>query len=629
MNQRKAITYSLLAYTRSNTELINGPLDIFVPLIKRALSIMHKNGINSGKNISEIYEHSKKIYDMVFPLPVLKKILNIISTEINNTKEGAFILNKDDSFIISNYTFVEYDEVTRKREVQIKELEELFQKFCTASDYNIKKDESIFHFIEEHKITLAKYLSNSEVSEPHDYTKVVQFINYFKNITPVYDLIKSLYLGSILSEYIEYTPTTIAISTELLFDTNFIISLIDLNTSDSTITCNTLLDIAREHSYTLSILPETIDEIKNLLITKAENFQKSFMVKDIYTEDIYNACERRNITPVDLERIIDNIEQTIQDFGINIVDNIEEIREKALSSELFNYYSQKRRSKISAQHDTIATYYIRHKRNYKNVTKFVDVTCWFVNNAISHENNKANEKFYQPEIIRADDLLSIMWLSNPSVSKIISSDDISDIGLSSLLSLTFAESLPKTSIIRELEDNIRKYKDDIITDRDIIRLSTRIADSQLIDIEELNKLANEDVDAFVSKLQEESKKQAKIETERIESLSKIANTFTSKIEGIEKLEKKHEKEMRISASTKERNTQLTNAMKVKLKQEKLKNDKLIDGLAEKEIKKWKGDSIKYLIIFNIIYIIGTFILYALFTNLATSSVITLFGGLYT
>jgi O-succinylbenzoate synthase len=43
-----------------------------------------------------------------FPLQVLHKILNIISEQINNTKKGVYIPNKDGSCVISNYTFVEY-----------------------------------------------------------------------------------------------------------------------------------------------------------------------------------------------------------------------------------------------------------------------------------------------------------------------------------------------------------------------------------------------------------------------------------------------------------------------------------------------------------------------------------------
>lgn len=260
-------------------------------------------------------------------------------------------------------------------------------------------------------------------------------------------MIKSLYLGSILAEYIEFTPSKISMDTELLLDTNFIISLIDLNAPESTNTCNTLIDIAKKQGYRLSILPETINEIKYLLQAKAENYNKSFMVQKIYTEDIYNACDRRNLTKVDLERIIDNIEQVISDFGIKKITNHTLIVEEALKSDSYEFYKTKRQSEISAKHDAIALHYVRYKRGNQNIKDFIDVKCWFVNNAVSRNmiNNNHNKKF-QPEIIKADDLLSILWLSNPNINSLVSANNIANIGLSSLLSLTFTESLPKTSI---------------------------------------------------------------------------------------------------------------------------------------------------------------------------------------
>lgn len=36
MNKERAITYSLLAHIRNTGSLAKGPIDIFIPLIKRA-----------------------------------------------------------------------------------------------------------------------------------------------------------------------------------------------------------------------------------------------------------------------------------------------------------------------------------------------------------------------------------------------------------------------------------------------------------------------------------------------------------------------------------------------------------------------------------------------------------------
>lgn len=536
MNREKAITYSLLAHIRNTATLINGPLDIFVPLIKRAISKMNNDGIFSGESISEINTYSKSLYDIDFPIPVLRSILIIISSEVSEDEHGAFILNNDNSFSIANYTFTEFDESVRKRKTEIIKLEELFQDFCEKSKLEIQDSTSIFKFLERNKLSLSKYLSNTEVANGENYLVEVQFINYFKNIPTIYELLKSLYLGSILSEYIEFIPSNVEMNVELLLDTNFIISLLDLNTPESTHTCNTLVSITKEQGYKLSILQETIEEIKFLLGRKAEGLNKSFLVKNIYEEDIYNACERRGLTKMDLERIIDNIEVKILEYGIEKVLNSDQLRKDALASVDYEYYKGRRTANISAQHDALASYYVKEKRGHKKIKEFTDVSCWFVNNAISRGFGKNSyEKTFQPVIIKADDLLSILWLSNPQVSKLIPSEEMADIGLSSLVSLTFSESLPKTSIIREFEDNIQKYAKEDISSKDIIRVATRIADKQLIDVEELNQLADEDQELFVQRLEEEAAKQEEIEAVRTEALSEIVEKFKGEIEKLEEI----------------------------------------------------------------------------------------------
>ena len=50
MNKERAITYSLLAHIRNTGSLAKGPIDIFIPLVKRALSKMNNEGIFKGKN---------------------------------------------------------------------------------------------------------------------------------------------------------------------------------------------------------------------------------------------------------------------------------------------------------------------------------------------------------------------------------------------------------------------------------------------------------------------------------------------------------------------------------------------------------------------------------------------------
>lgn len=545
MIKDKAITYSLLAHIRNTGTLAKGPIDIFIPLIKRVLSEMNYRGIYEGKSLIEIQLVAKELYSIDFPIPVLKKILQEIANDLNTEDETAFYLYGDGAFSIKQYVFSDYEDVIQKKKSSIDEIENLFKNFCETSEIEGKKPESIFHFIEKNKYNLSKYISNSDEVINEDQTIEAQFVEYFKNIPSIYEVIKSIYLGSIIAGYIEYNSDDKKRDIELLLDTNFIVGLIDLNTPESTHTCRTLIEIAKQQNFKVRVLKITIEETQNLLHTKARYFDKSFLQKKVNPEDVYNACDRRNLNKIDLERIADNLESTIGKFGISTIYQ-KKLEGEAKISEDYNRLKNVRNSKQAALHDAIALLHIRKTRK-KKVRDFDKANAWFVNNSISSENDSHFlRKGYLPETIKADDLLNILWLSNPSVNKSIEGDDLAEIGLTSIISLTLNNNLPKSRILRELDDNIHKYAKEEISDADIIRVATRITSKQLKDIETLNDLAEKDKESFVKRLEEEALKQKRIEETRQQKLEDLFKHFTTKLDKLEKKQKSYtEKEKNI------------------------------------------------------------------------------------
>jgi len=557
MNKDRAITYSLLTHIRNTGTLANGPIDIFIPLIKRTLSKMNKEGVFKGKSLLEIKKASDKLYKIDFPIPVLKKILNEICKEINTDDITHFVLYNDGAFSLNQYSFTDYDELVNTQTVEINELEQLFNSFCETSELKIKNSESIFKFIEKNKFTLSKYISHNKDINGLDYSAEAQFIDFFKKFPLIYERIKSIYIGSIIAGYIEYNSESAERDVELLLDTNFIVGLIDLNTPESTHTCRTLIKVAKQQNFTIRILIDTIEETKNLLHVKADYFNKSFLQKKINQEDVYNACDRRNITKSDLERIADNLDATLNEFGITIIQNTDKLKKEAKFTEAYKKFKKVRRSEKSALHDSIAILYITKQRKNK-IKEFDKVNAWFVNNSISVEGGSIFLKNgYQPETIKADDLLNILWLSNPQVNESIKSNDLANIGLTSIISSTLNKNLPKSKIIRELDDNIHKYAKENISDTDVILVATRITNNQLKNIEELNQLANDDKVEFVRRLEEEANKQKQIENSRIENLEKLFNEFSIKTNELEKSKTDYnEKSGSIDSILRERDTKL-------------------------------------------------------------------------
>ncbi len=607
MNINKAITYSLLAHIRNSGTLIKGPVDVFVPLVKRILYILSKQGVSKGESIMEIKNCFDKNYLIDIPIPVLSIILERIASDANKSENGGFQLFIDKSFLIKDYVFDEFEEQLKSSQCEAEKVQELFLEFCKVSNYPIKDKTSIFDFIDKSKVSISKYLANVTAKNNHDYTIEAKFVEFFKPIDFAYNFIKKVYLGSILSCYLEYKTESIQINIELVLDTNFVVSLLDLNTPESTHTCNKLLEIGAKQGYKFTVLNDTIEETQSLLKHKANNFNSVFLQSRINPEDIYNACVRKKLNSNDLDRIGDNLESELNKKGVYVLPNTTKYRNSAKISKEYESLKMVRNSDKSALHDTIALHYVRERRG-KKIADFEKVNCWFVHNSNSHESDFKGKDTNllggnQPETIKGDELLNILWLSNPAITKNIGDDDVAEIGLSSLVAFSLNETLPKTAVIRELEDNIQKYADQEISDNDIILVSTRIVNRQLKNIQELNNLANLDSTAFVDRLKREAETQRNVEAQKHESLAKFMNQLQKQMLSLKSTEMDYNNQIKTSA---EREKFIENEANAKVaileqrllaeKEERIKNENKVreekrNLLINKEVKWWRTKSI--------------------------------------
>lgn len=594
---KRALAYSFLAHVRNSGTLVQGPLEIFVPLVKKGLHFMNvAKEQYKGESINEIRGVIFEKYNIDIPIPVLRTVLRYIANEVNK-KEHVFDLYNDDSFWIKEYIFEDYDSFLNRKEKEIESLQSLFYAFCKANGLPTQ-NVNIVKFIEKNKASLSYYISHKEETNGEDYTIEAKFVEYFRATPDIYEQIKDIYLGTIICSLLDYTPTNLKVDVDLLLDTNFVVSLLDLNTPESTHTCRKLIEVSKSLGFSLHVLIDTVDEIKGLLSFKANNFDNSVIQKYVNKEDIYNACSRHKYSKADLERICDNIEDSLAKYGILIIPHTEKLKNVARYSsdyaELKNYRSNHK----AALHDAMCLAYVREKRNGKSIRNFEDVNCWFVNNAISHDfDNEGIEKVLSatdssslPEIIKVDDLLNILWLSNPSMG-ILNDTDMVDIGLTSLVAFTLNKSLPKARIIKELDDNIQKYKDENISERDVFLLSTRIANGQIRNLEKLNELASSDTAAFNKAVKEEANKQNQIELERGKRLDDIIKKFIESIENLKehktRIDEKNEKlkidyEQKLAQKEKELRTKLATKVEEAKKEEKNHEQEIEQLKAEKQ-----------------------------------------------
>lgn len=254
------------------------------------------------------------------------------------------------------------------------------------------------------------------------------------------------------------------------------------------------------------------------------------------------------------------------------------------------------------------------------MTSFDQVNCWWVNNAISHDVETdgiftltSKRQYGMPEAIKVDDLLNILWLSSPNIN-IVATEEILEIGLTSLIAFTLNQNLPKARIVKELDDNIQKYKSENITDKDVLLLSTRIANGQIKDLEEINKLADEgNTSDFNRRIKEEAEKQKEIERRRDEKLSAIVNDFQRAITDIrshkKNIDKKYEDKINDNKSQYEESLKRKqiDIQDLSIENKKLNNEIRKDKREQyinKELLQWRKRAWFWFIPFIVLFLVG-------------------------
>jgi hypothetical protein len=510
LNAKRIATYSLLAHINNSTVGIKDLSEIFVPLVKRVVSRMSADGVSKGGSILEIKTLVDATYQFDIPFPLLTKIVKKISDEENTPDALNFAFHKDGSFIIKSFTFADYEEVMIDNDSEIELLNDGYQKYLRLNALEPSQQPTIFEFLDSNRLALSEYFAHKKALQPQtDFIVQANFVNSVKDIPKLFGVLRKVYLGSIITSYLEVDYGELKTNLEFILDTNFVISLLDLNSVGSTHTCRQIIEICKRLKYRVAILDVTVDETKALIHRTAETYETTFLAKKIDPESIYNACDRRNLQPTDLERLASKLEEILfSEFGVQLIANTEKFQNIARYSTEYIKYLEIRGSKLSALHDATAITYIKEKRG-KKAKKFEDATVWFVTNT-SHALSHLRTTDYLSEIIRAEDLVNLLWLTNPNVKAL----ETVEIGLTRMVSCAIENSLPSARVIKELDDNIQKYARERIAPEDIVRVAKKIANNTLVSLESLNKKAVESPEQFIKELQQISDRQKVDEQQR-------------------------------------------------------------------------------------------------------------------
>lgn len=555
-------TYALLGYLKETSPSKAAITELYIPLVKKALSdYASEKGLTEykGKSLEEISHKIKAIFDIEIPLPILAKIMESISKEIND--ETVFALYSDGAFIIKSYVFNSIDDIIDQEKNNIKKLAEDYRTYCNENGSHFDFDE-LKQFILAQQIEL---FTNKQ-SDLLDVSYVVpKYVQERMTNDSVFKIMGNIYLGGIIAAYLEQNITKKVTDAELLLDTNFFISLIDLNTEDAHHTCNQLFSLCQQLGYRFTMLNSTVNQIRVLLSNRINDFASCDFIGSVRCADVFNACIRKNLDKTGLERIKDNIQGLIKEKGIVIVHDaqIKDLIEKAKKSQEYKVLYKRRGNADSALNDTVAKFYVENKRG-QNVREFVDVKCWFLHNSFSPYDYSYGRKVHERYLISANELLVLLWLSSPAQGEQIKINDVTRGGLASYITKYRRSKMPTRDtlkVIKKRVDDAMSYG--LITEKDTFNLCIRMAEGHLTQEQVDESLIPESVtnEQFAAKLKDyssevEDKKQkqkqdadAKIDdlTKKLEEKDGQIKSLNNRIESIEKSNYQNSKDLFVNA----------------------------------------------------------------------------------
>ena len=480
---RLSLTYALLGHYKEKCNNANRSIwEIYLPMVKKAFYdyFVEKNITEiKGQAITELQQKIEEIFEIRFPIPVLRECMTILQEEIDDSSQ--FIIYQDNAFDVKFTAIQSVEELIKESEKRLSILENDFNSFCQvrsiSCDFNM-----LLKFINTMHIEM---MTNEMVNLQELNNAIPTYINTRKKNKEIFNLISNVYTGSLLSSYLSHKIQTPVAKVELLIDTNFFISLIDLNTEDAYITCQDLYKYCKDMGFYMTILPTTVEQIKILLTNRITDFSYKDYFGTIKTADIFAACKRKGIDRTQLETIRDKVEETLTKYDITILKEaqITQIVDRAKKSEAYKILKERRIHKDSALNDAIAIEYVSAKRG-NNCTSFSDVKCWFLHNSYGNFYRDPGVTIAKRTSIGAPELLTMLWMANPAQ---VNSTELSRIGLTSYVTKYMEQHLPSDNTLITIQKRAKRAQESgNITEIDFYNLCARMSEGCLTQEEATN-----------------------------------------------------------------------------------------------------------------------------------------------
>ncbi len=498
VTKNQLTAYCLLAHINDNDRGISDLAQVFIPLVKKTLATVMATGVRGG-NTNDMKTEFDLLFRLDIPFGLMHRLMRQIQKETNcANKSPAIVLNGDGSFVLSEFEFTELDEVISQQAADIELIEDSYMEFVERAGLKTDSEPSVFEFLDRYHQELSGLFATRSDYEPTlEYTTPALFVESVKNNDTQFKILRRIYLGSLISSYLQLPVTTSGVNIkELVLDTSFLVSLLDLTSVEACHTCQMVLELARKIGCKITVLDITLDETRALLERCSESIDRLSLTHFLAPTSIEAGCARRKLSKTGLLRIVSSLRNTLdKDHGVTVYNVSARMKKKAQTSELYKKITGRTRNPDGAHHDGVANYYVATKRG-DTPRSLLKTQCWFVSSQDPHSSPtlriKGDGTFF--ESIRAEYLLNVMWLSSPSASD----QEVGTLGLSRLVATTIERSLPSHTILREFNTNLKGLDPGELTAEDVALLANSTAVKSAKNLEKLNQLAQTDKEQFFS-----------------------------------------------------------------------------------------------------------------------------------
>lgn len=499
-------TYSLLSFINDQKGDDKGQslVRLFVPLVQQSINwMLREKGLDQlqGRNYTEIKSAIKKFFDFEMPIQIIDAAMHVIFKEDDAQQ---ITINKDHSFIIKQGFAVSLEVAYEQQRERVAALESHYNTFCKRE--GITADfQGLMDFIQDQKNRI--FGDKETVVDQQDYHISKYVRECIRRKDRYYDIICNLYLGGIIASYYKFQINERVTECELLWDTNFYISLRKLNTLEAYDTCQQLLDITTAMGYRFTMLQRTIEQIGILITNKANKFESKDYLAPWDEADILAACNREKMSKSQLLLVKDTLLEDLRKRGVTIIydANIKDVIETAEKSPDLGMLSKIRGNRESALNDIIAEKYIEKRRRNKRIAEFNDVNCWFLNNSFSLNKKEMHQAVWQRSSISAPDLLLLLWLANPSL---IGKENKNILAISSLSANIFkyrSGKMPSSQVIDEIQDRVSRLQiTNQVSQTAVARLCIRMSEGCIQDNEaqRLIQMSTEELTEYMNQLKD-------------------------------------------------------------------------------------------------------------------------------